>query len=54
MTEKFRQCVDQNGEYAALLTDLSKTFECLPHELLIAKLYAYAFDLPSSKLTHSY
>ena len=30
MLEKFRKCFDDGGEYAALLTDLSKTFDCLP------------------------
>ena len=33
------------------VTALSKTFDCLPHELLIGK---YGFDKSSLKLIHSY
>ena len=36
------------------MTDLSKAFDCLPHELLIAKLHACGLDMPSLKLQHSY
>ena len=30
MIEKFKKSRDQGGEYATLLTDLSKVFNCLP------------------------
>ena len=54
MIEKWRESRDQGGAYGALLTDLLKPFECLPHELIIAQLYAYAVDMPSLKLINSY
>ena len=40
--------------FGALLTDLSKAFDCLDHELLIAKLNTYGFGLPALKLVHDY
>ena len=52
--EKWEKSVDNGGAFGALLTDLSKAFDCLPHELLIAKLDAHGFDKSSSKLIHSY
>ena len=39
---------------AGILTDLSKAFDCLNHELLIAKLHAHNFDDNSLKLIYSY
>ena len=50
MLKKFRKWLDDGGEYTASLTHLSKAFECLPHDLLIAKLHAYGFDTPSLNL----
>ena len=40
--------------FGALLADLSKAFDCLPHEFIIAKLNGYGFNLPSLILMHSY
>ena len=45
---------DQGVEYAALLTDLSEAFDCLPHDIIIAKLHAYGFDKASLRPMHSY
>ena len=40
--------------FGALLTDLSKAFDWLYHDLLIAKLNAYGFSLPTLRLIHDY
>ena len=39
---------------AAILTDISKAFDCIPYDLLIAKLNAHGFDQEALKLIHSY
>ena len=44
LIEKWKKSADNGGAFGALLTDLSKTFDCLPHEFLIVKLDAYDFD----------
>ena len=54
MLEKWKSAVDKGKSFGALLTDLSKAFDCLSHDLLLAKLHAYGFSLSSLKLTYSY
>ena len=54
MIEIWRKSLDKGGAFGALLTDLSKAFDCLSHELLVTKLHAYGVDIPSLKLLHSY
>ena len=44
MIENWRKFLGLGGHADALLTDLSKVFNCIDHELLIAKLHAYGFD----------
>ena len=54
MLEKWKNAVDKGKIFGALLTDLSKAFDSLSHDLLIAKLNAYGFSLPALKLVNSY
>ena len=54
MLEKWKRSIDNGKMFGALLTDLSKAFDCLDHELLKAKLNAYGFSLTALKLVHSY
>ena len=54
MLEKWKRSIDNSKMFGALLTDLLKAFDCLDHELLIAKLNAYGFSLTALKLVHNY
>ena len=55
MLEKWKHAVDNNKKaFGALLTDLSKAFDCICHDLLIAKLKAYDLLHPALKLVHNY
>ena len=54
MLEKRKQCIDKGGSSGAVLTDLSKSFDCLSRDLLIAKLKAYGFSYEALKLIYSY
>ena len=52
--ETWKKYLDNKESFGALLTDLSKAFDCVNHELLIAKLHAYGLDNSSLRLIHSY
>ena len=54
MIEKWKKSVDNGGVFGALLTDLSEAFDCIPHDLIIAKLEAYGFHMDALKLIHDY
>ena len=54
LIEKCRKVLDRLGFAGLLLTDLSKAFDCIDHELIIVKLHAYGFNIKSLKLIHSY
>ena len=54
MLETWKEATDNNKAFRALLTDLSKAFDCLSHDLLIAKLHAYGLDLATLKILQDY
>ena len=54
MIKKCRESLDQGGAYGVLLTELSKAFDCLHHELHIAKPHVYGLDMASVKVIRFY
>ena len=53
MIEKWRKNMDKGKSCAALLTDLSKAFDCIVHDFLIAKLEAYGFSYEAHKVIYN-
>ena len=53
LIENWKQSLDKNRLVGAVLMDFSKAFDCIPHELLIAKMHAYGFDLNSPTFFYS-
>ena len=54
MLETWKGATDNNKAFGALLTDLSRAFDCLSHDLLIAKLHAYGLDIESLNIVQDY
>ena len=54
MLEKWKKQLDKKGFAGAVLMDLSKAFDCINHELLIAKLNSYGFSKNALELLHNY
>ena len=54
MLKRFKKTLDNKNKFGALLPDLTKAFDCLNHELIIAKLNAYGFDHMTLNLILSY
>ena len=54
LIEKWKKILDDKGLEGMVLMDLSKAFNTLNHEHLIAKLHAYSFNRHSLKLVNDY
>ena len=54
MLEKFKEAIDRGNQLRALLTDVSKAFDCIDHKLLIAKLYEHGVSSSALNIISSY
>ena len=54
LIEKCKRVLDKKGYAGAILMDLSKAFDCLDHELLLAKLDAYGYSKNALRFIYSY
>ena len=54
MKDNWKKAVDNLKVFGAVITDLSKAFDCICNDLLIAKLNAYGLSLPALKLITDY
>ena len=54
MLENWKSAVDNKKVFGALRTDLSKAFDCLSHDFLLAKLNGYGFSMAALRLVQNY
>ena len=53
LIEKWRKCLAASGIVGTVLMALSKGYDCLDHDLLIANLETSGFDSNSHRLLYS-
>ena len=54
LIKRWKKNLDQEGYAEMVLMDLSKAFDTLNYDLLLAKLHVYRFDRDTLKVLHSY
>ena len=54
LVEDWRRALDNDKYVSAILMDLSKAIDCLPHDLLLGKLRAYGLTEKACSLVGSY
>ena len=54
LLEEWKKHLDNKKIVGAVLMDLSKAFDCIPHDLLIAKMEAYGFGFDTLVFFYSY
>ena len=54
LIEEWKVLLDNKNFVGTVLMDLSKAFDCIPHDLLIAKLHAYGFSKNAITFFYSY
>ena len=52
--ENWKRALDENFQIGTALMDLSKAFDCIPNDLLIAKRYAYGLSEETTTYSYSY
>ena len=54
LVKDWRNALDNRQHVPAIMMDLSKAFDCLPHGLLLGKLRAYGLSVKACALVSSY
>ena len=54
LTDDWRSAIDEKKEMGVIAIDLSKAFDCICHNLLLAKVKAYGVQEPALQLLRSY
>ena len=54
LIKDWKKSLDDKNIIGAVLVDLSKAFDCIPHDLHVAKLHAYGLPMDEINFTFSY